>query len=183
MKRILLLSALALFTVALAAQTPQHITKRLNLMEKNIALTPEERAALEPLMVKYYKDVAGIDSEEAKKPYYNVFVKEVFKVIGQRRWQQSVALEYNRRIVIPESVQKRAAIISKELSLQTEQTLQIEEIMALYNYDVSDLKARDATQQSINDRYKVFLDDMSAVVGGRDRLQRGLQAIKETETQ
>jgi len=180
MKRIFLLSALLTFAVALTAQTPRHITKRLDLMEKNIALTSEERVAMEQLMVKYSEDVAGLSQEEAKK-FYNGFTKEIFKVIGQRRWHQARAMEDKTSIAVPPPVQKRAAIIAKDLSLTKEQAKQVEEIMAIYNYDSADLKERNATQQEINTRYQGLINDLAAVVGGRDRVLRGMQAIREAE--
>lgn len=181
MKPILLSISTILLSFCVMAQTPKAITNRLDLMEKNIALTADERAALEPLMVKYSQDIAKLNSEKEKKQLYNQLTIKIFKVIGQRRWHQAMALEQNRRIAIPPTVQTRSAIFSKALNLDKTTAEKVEEYMALYNYDIADLNARKATQQEIAQRWKQYVNEISTLLGSQEKFTQGMQAIKKAE--
>jgi len=176
MKSYLMTFVLLLTAMWCSAQYSGQVNKKLDMMEKSIALTPAERDAVGPLWTDYF---AGAADPAGKKAAFDNLTRRVGDVIGAQRWQTYLAYEKKQAGGgVSPVIARRIDAINDAIPLSAQQRRQIAEIMVQYDDDSGELRANNATEEQIKARWGKYVEEMSAILGGRDQFQKATQAIK-----
>lgn len=178
MKKITITLLSLLFVVSnLTANSTPEITRRLDMMEQQIALTTSERATIEPIMQEYKAEVAKIKNPKKAKEYYGEYLQRIYKVIGQGRMQRAMAYEKGDKQPLTPQMERKLEVMDQEIQLTAEEREALSNIMLKYHYDRMDCLSLNL---DVKPKWQEFVNGFIKVLG-EDRYKRGWAKAKDVK--